>query len=118
MHRNNAHSLLSSVLVSIMLLSSPALSAGERQTVTAAYIPLADHYAAIVAYEKYRDQMQLAEFRIERMKSWPLLRAFFLSGESGSSLRHEPARHGHVSRESELPLDRAHAPRRQCACHQ
>ena len=33
--------------------------AQAKQTVTAIYIPLADHYAGIVAYEKYRDKMPL-----------------------------------------------------------
>jgi len=55
--------------------------AQAKQTVTAIYIPLADHYAGIVAYEKYRDKMEKADYRIERMKSWPLLRARFMSGE-------------------------------------
>jgi len=49
--------------------------------VNALYIPLADHYAALVAYEKYRDQMQHADFNIHRMKNWDLLRARFQEGE-------------------------------------
>ena len=53
----------------------------QRQKIHAIYIPLADHYAAIVAYEKYRDEMKHADLKIERMKNWSLLRAFFLSGE-------------------------------------
>lgn len=53
----------------------------EKQIVKAIYIPLADHYAGIVAYEKYRDQMEAADYQIERMKSWPLLRAYFMSGK-------------------------------------
>ena len=53
----------------------------NRQTIKAIYIPLADHYAGIVAYEKYRDQMKHADYQIERMKSWSLLRAYFISGE-------------------------------------
>ena len=56
--------------------------AEEKQTIKAIYIPLADHYAGIVAYEKYRNQMQKADYVIERMKSWPLLRAYFMSGEA------------------------------------
>lgn len=55
--------------------------AQDRQPVKAIYIPLADHYAGIVAYEKYRDSMTGADYSIERMQSWPLLRAFFRSGE-------------------------------------
>jgi len=57
-------------------------SADERTPISAAYIPLADHYAGIVAYEKYRDQMTKADFSIQRMKSWPLLRGYFLDGMS------------------------------------
>ena len=56
--------------------------ADEKQTIKAIYIPLADHYAGIVAYEKYRDKMQKADYVIKRMKSWPLLRAHFMSGEA------------------------------------
>ncbi|MBI9086085.1 MAG: ABC transporter substrate-binding protein [Desulfobacterales bacterium] len=63
------------------LLCVSLAHAQAKQTVTAIYIPLADHYAGIVAYEKYRDKMLHADYRIERMKSWPLLRARFMSGE-------------------------------------
>lgn len=54
----------------------------NKKPIKAAYIPLADHYAGIVAFEKYRDHMQYADYTIERMKSWPLLRGFFLDGHS------------------------------------
>lgn len=53
----------------------------SRQLIHALYIPLADHYAALVAYESYREQMVHADFRIEQMKNWDLLRAYFQSGE-------------------------------------
>lgn len=53
----------------------------NRQTVKALYIPLADHYAALVAYERYRDKMQHADFQLQQMKNWDLLRAYFQSGE-------------------------------------
>ena len=59
-----------------------AILAEEKQTIKAIYIPLADHYAGIVAYEKYRDKMQKADYVIKRMKSWSLLRAHFMSGEA------------------------------------
>jgi len=65
----------------VLLFCGATLWAGERETVTAIYVPLADHYPGIVAYEKYRDKMEKADYRIERMKSWPLLRAYFMSGE-------------------------------------
>ncbi|HEB56617.1 MAG TPA: nitrate ABC transporter substrate-binding protein [Gammaproteobacteria bacterium] len=53
-----------------------------RQPIKALYIPLADHYAALVAYERYRRQMKYADFKIEQMKNWDLLRAYFQSGEA------------------------------------
>jgi len=53
----------------------------SRKTIKALYIPLADHYAALVAYERYRDKMQYADFQLEQMKNWDLLRAYFQSGE-------------------------------------
>jgi NitT/TauT family transport system substrate-binding protein len=54
----------------------------ERQKIKALYIPLADHYAALVAYERYRDEMIYADFEIIQMKNWDLLRAYFKSGEA------------------------------------
>jgi len=50
--------------------------------VLALYIPLADHYAALVAFERYHDQMQYADFQIEQMPNWDLLRAKFRSGQA------------------------------------
>ncbi|MBF0266488.1 MAG: ABC transporter substrate-binding protein [Gammaproteobacteria bacterium] len=52
-----------------------------KDSIKAIYIPLADHYPGIVAYEKYHEQMEHADFKIEKMKSWRLLRAYFRSGE-------------------------------------
>ncbi|OUS09455.1 nitrate ABC transporter substrate-binding protein [Gammaproteobacteria bacterium 53_120_T64] len=72
-------------LCCIWLALCPALGLAtpeQRQTIKALYIPLADHYAAIVAYERYREQMQFADFQIEQMGNWDLLRAYFQSGEA------------------------------------
>jgi len=52
-----------------------------KMPIKAIYIPLADHYAGIVAYEKYRDKMTKADYSITRMKSWGLLRAYFKEDE-------------------------------------
>jgi len=52
-----------------------------KQQVHALYIPLADHYAAIVAYERYASQMKYTNFKISQMKNWDLLRAYFQSEE-------------------------------------
>lgn len=59
----------------------PASLADKKKTIHAIYIPLADHYAGVVAYEKYKNEMKKANYKIERMKSLPLLRAYFMSGE-------------------------------------
>ncbi|WP_231562027.1 ABC transporter substrate-binding protein [Colwellia psychrerythraea] len=67
-------------LLLIMLMSS-SISYAEKQSIKAIYIPLADHYASIIAYEKYRDKMVHADFSLEQMKNWDLLRAYFQSGE-------------------------------------
>jgi len=69
-----------SFLLAVLLMSS-FFSYAEKQSIKAIYIPLADHYASIIAYEKYRDEMVHADFRLEQMKSWDLLRAYFQSGE-------------------------------------
>lgn len=74
------HLLLISCLIVSVCLISPS-QAGTRQTIKSLYIPLADHYAALVAYERYRKQMKYADFQIEQMKNWDLLRAYFQSGE-------------------------------------
>jgi len=52
----------------------------RRAVIKSIYMPLADHYAGIIAYEKYRGRMIHAEYQIEQMKSWPLLRSKFLTG--------------------------------------
>ncbi len=66
---------------SFMVLPSTAFTEG-KESIKAIYVPLADHYAGIVAYEKYRYHMENADYTIEQMKSWPLLRAYFLSGKA------------------------------------
>lgn len=71
-----------SLFISLLLLSfSSSIFAGNKQTIKALYIPLADHYAALVAYERYRKKMKYADFKIQKMKNWDLLRAYFQSGE-------------------------------------
>ena len=86
MKKSLKYYLLCSFIVNSFLLHIAAAAdqhpnTDKKQTIKAIYIPLADHYAGIVAYEKYRDRMKLADYQIERMKSWPLLRAYFMSGE-------------------------------------
>ena len=66
----------------LVLVSFGAVSAPVKQPVKALYIPLADHYAALVAYERYRKEMKYADFQIMQMKNWDLLRAYFQSGRA------------------------------------
>jgi len=74
---------LSSLLLMLTFISLiiQTVHSAEKQSIKALYIPLADHYAALVVYERYRKQMQHADFQIEQMKNWDLLRAYFQSGE-------------------------------------
>lgn len=69
------------LLLTVLVGNVTLTRAGDRQPIKAIYIPLADHYPGIVAYEKYRQTMVKADFSIERMLSWSLLRASFQSGE-------------------------------------
>jgi len=69
-------------LVLLFVLITFNLYAQEtKQKIHALYIPLADHYAALVAFERYASQMKYADFEIEQMPNWDLLRAYFQSGE-------------------------------------
>jgi CheY-like chemotaxis protein/signal transduction histidine kinase/ABC-type nitrate/sulfonate/bicarbonate transport system substrate-binding protein/HAMP domain-containing protein len=59
-----------------------ASESDNRKPISALYLPAADHYAGIVAYEKYRDVMKKADYSIKRMPGWPILRAEFLSNNA------------------------------------
>lgn len=72
--------LLSAFL--IISLSFSAHASSTKQSIKALYIPLADHYAALVAYERYKKDMKYADFEIIQMKNWDLLRAYFQSGKA------------------------------------
>lgn len=65
----------------LLSCSTSSFAKDAKQSIKALYIPLADHYAALVAYERYRKKMKYADFTIEKMKNWDLLRAYFQSGE-------------------------------------
>ncbi|MBF0157873.1 MAG: ABC transporter substrate-binding protein [Magnetococcales bacterium] len=69
-------------LLVLLTVFSPRVHAGERQVIQALYMPLADHYAALVAYERYRDRMTHADFRLRQMRSWPQLRGSFRDDEA------------------------------------
>nr|WP_320016820.1 ABC transporter substrate-binding protein [uncultured Desulfobacter sp.] len=53
--------------------------ADDRIPVYAVGIPLADHYAGIIAYEKYRHQMKTASFHLKLLPGPELVRAYFFS---------------------------------------
>ncbi len=72
---------LTATILTFLLLTNLALAA-EKKEITALYIPLADHYAGIVAYEKYGQQMKYADYKIRRMKNWDRLRAAFVEGQA------------------------------------
>ena len=55
--------------------------ARQKQSIRALYLPLADHYPGIVAYEKYRGKMRHADYTIERMDGLLLVRARFRSDD-------------------------------------
>lgn len=61
-----------------VLLNAPGALA-ERQPIKAIGIPLADHYAGIVAYEKYRDRMQHADYQLLILPGPHLVRTYFRS---------------------------------------
>lgn len=74
--------IFSLLFISILSLNSETVfPQSTKQLVKALYIPLADHYAALVAYERYRKKMKHADLQIQKMKNWDLLRAYFQSGE-------------------------------------
>ncbi|PHR59621.1 MAG: nitrate ABC transporter substrate-binding protein [Arcobacter sp.] len=68
-------------LILCLIISLNLYADKTKKRIHALYIPLADHYAALVAYEKYSSQMKHADFQITQMKNWDLLRAYFQSGE-------------------------------------
>ncbi len=76
--------IFSSLLLALVLYTpwcNSHAGTSKKQIIKALYIPLADHYAALVAYEKYRNKMKYADFQIVKMKNWNLLRAYFQSGK-------------------------------------
>lgn len=88
MKNNNKNSALSSSIKSLLIVllficgfTNSQANPNSKQDIHALYIPLADHYAALVAYERYRHEMKYANFQITKMKNWDLLRAYFQSGE-------------------------------------
>lgn len=65
------------ITIFITLLSS--LNFAQKIKIQAVGIPLADHYAAIIAYEKYRSVMQEANFELIILPGPNLVRRYFRS---------------------------------------
>ena len=64
----------------IFILSSLLGAAkNDRVDIKAIAIPLADHYAGIVAYEKYKDEMKFANYSIKLLPGPNLVRSYFYS---------------------------------------
>lgn len=65
---------LMALFFSSLLLVSPLLCSAEpsRQTIKALYIPFADYYSVLLAYERNREQMYFAQFQLQQMKNWDL----------------------------------------------
>jgi len=71
MARRNNLSISFLCLSFSLLLGTQFSVANERETIKSLSIPLADHYAALVAYERYAF----------KMKNWDFFRSYFQSGE-------------------------------------
>ncbi|MBB3048705.1 NitT/TauT family transport system substrate-binding protein [Litorivivens lipolytica] len=69
-----------SLMIALLLSANTAFAA--KTAVKALYIPLADHYAALVAHDRYANEMTLADYSLRRMKSWDLLKRAFLGGDA------------------------------------
>lgn len=65
--------------ICIALFTSATLVYAQKIPIKAVAIPLADHYPAIVAYEKYKDQMQHANYTIKILPGPHLVRKYFRS---------------------------------------
>jgi NitT/TauT family transport system substrate-binding protein len=76
--KNNKLKLV--LLLATATLFTNAVVAKEK--IHALYIPLADHYPAIVAHNKYAAEMKEADYSVEMMKSWPSLSGKFMSGQA------------------------------------
>lgn len=81
-HRSKMQKLVLNTALLMFLLFSAFSQSQNKAKVHALYIPLADHYAAVIAYEKFRHELKYADFSIERMANWDLLKARFLEGKT------------------------------------
>lgn len=60
-------------------VSAEEINPSKRIRIKAIGIPLADHYAGIVAFEKYKDQMEYADYQLMLLPGPELVAAYFRS---------------------------------------
>jgi len=75
--RAMAHAAALLLLLSAPVRDAAAQPASGKHAVKAIGIPLADHYAAVVAYEKYAPEMRHADYQLEILPGPELVRARF-----------------------------------------
>jgi NitT/TauT family transport system substrate-binding protein len=73
------------ILLLIAALGWTVPAQAEKQPFLLLGLPLADHYAAIVAYEKYRERMVHADLSIRILPSPDLVRAYFRAEEEADA---------------------------------
>ncbi len=77
---NKRFTCKTALAVTASLLFSGAAIAKDK--IHGLFIPLADHYPAIVAHHKYAGEMKTADYSVEMMKNWPALSGKFMSGQA------------------------------------
>ena len=80
-------------MIQIVILFHACTSTADIETkpsINAMYLPIAGHYAGIIAYEKYRKDMKSVSFSIQRVKNWETLKTQFLSGETDMAFTTAP----------------------------
>ncbi len=68
--------VLTVYVVVFTILFVPFAGAEEKQTIKAVGIPLADHYAGVVAFEKYRSKMKYADYQLLILPGPDFVRAY------------------------------------------
>jgi NitT/TauT family transport system substrate-binding protein len=77
-------------LLTTLVFAQSTAAEPARQTVRLLYLPIADHYAALLAHGRYRGRFVHAEFVVERMDDPSLLRARFREPDVDLALQFAP----------------------------
>ena len=67
------------LIIFVLLLQLGIFNLEAKEKIKAVGIPLADHYAAVVAYHKYRHIMKYADYKLDIVDSPQLVRMYFRS---------------------------------------